>query len=334
MDGALRYNQPAAAATLWLGAVWRQVVPMRVFALAVLFCLWANGAHAQETLYRALEPYALFQTDITATLDADVADAPALDTALDRAARHDPERLARGWIAYGALTATQSPAWVDGVRSRVRAAGRPAVLRQLRRDMTYARRRPPGADEATQIILRAMAADSARMRALAIRFEGLGSAGDTSAWARRSSAREEALRAPSTRTLAPDLLARLRPGPLTAAPLTEASAFGGTRFWDALGNRASPAPPALPWRVAAAHASILDRMLTLGALVVVGAAESETTRVNAALDDPGVSQCLAMQQLQLRQCASVTHEPNEDAYCIARHGYEATSQCLALAAPA
>jgi hypothetical protein len=299
-----------------------------------MLCLWANGAQAQEILHQALEPYALFQTDITAMLDADIADAAALDAALDRTARHDPARLARGWIGYGALTAAQSPAWVNGVRSRVRAAGQAAVLRQLRRDMTYARRRPPGADEATQLILRAMAADNARMNAVAIRFEGLGAARDTTAWTRRSSERENALRAPSTRTLAPEVLARLRPGPLTAAPLTETSAFGGTRFWDALGNRASPAPPALPWRVIAARAAILDRMLTLGALMVVGAAESETTRVNAALDDASVSQCLAMQQLQLRQCASVTHEPNEDAYCIARHGYQATSQCLALAAPA
>lgn len=307
---------------------------MRLVALAVMFCLWANAAHAQETLHRALEPYALFQTDITTMLDADVPDAAALDAALDRAARHDPERLTRGWIAYGALTAAQSPAWVNGVRSRVRAAGRAAVLRQLRRDMTYARRRPPGADEATQIVLRAMAADNARMNALAIRFEGLGAAGDTSTWARRSSVRDDALRAPSTRTLAPEVLSRLRPGPLTAAPLTETTAFGGTRFWDALGNRASPTPPALPWRAIPARVPILDRMLTLGALLVVDATESETARVNAALDDTSVSQCLAMQQLQLRQCASVTHEPNEDAYCIARHGYEATSQCLALAAPA
>jgi hypothetical protein len=130
------------------------------------------------------------------------------------------------------------------------------------------------------------------------------------------------------------VLARLRPGPLTAAPLTEASAFGGTRFWDVLGNRASPAPPSLPWRVIPARASILDRMLTLGALMVLSATETETPRVNAALDDASVSQCLAMQQLQLRQCVSVTHEPNEDAYCIARHGFAAPSQCMALAAPA
>lgn len=307
---------------------------MRRLALAVVLCLWAASARAEEPLHRALDAYALYQTDITAMLDADIPDAAALDAELARAARHDPARLARGWIAYGALTAAQSPAWVSGVRSRVRSAGRAAVLRQLRRDMTYARRRPPGGEEATQLILRAAAADNARMNALAIRFEGLGNAADTSAWTRRDSARDETLRAPGTRTLTPSLIARLRPLPLTAAPLTESSAFGGVRFWDGLGNRASPAPPALPWRVIPARAPILDRMLTLGALMIIGATESETARVGAALDDESVQQCLAMQQLQLRQCASVTHEPNEDAFCIARHGYQAPSQCLALAAPA
>lgn len=306
---------------------------MRLAALATVFCLWAGCAYAQEPLHRAVEAYALYQTDITAMLDADIPDAAALDAALDRAARHDPERLTQGWIAYGSLVAAQSPAWVNGVRSRVRAAGRPAVLRQLRRDWTYARRRPPGAVEATQLLLRAFAADNARMNALAIRFEGLGNAGDTGAWARRSNEREVALRAPSTRTLAPELLVRLHPAPLAATPLTEPGAFGGVRFWDALGNRASPTPPILPWRIVPARTAALDRMFTLAALMIVGATESETSRVGAALTDEPVRQCLAMQQLQLRQCASVTSSPNEDAFCIAQHGYRLPSQCLQFAVP-
>lgn len=304
---------------------------MRLAAALALFSLWMGAAQAQEPLHRAIDGYALYQTDITAMLDADIPDSAAMDAALDRAARHDPERLTQGWLAYGALTAAQSPAWVNGLRARVRAAGRPAVLRQLRRDLTYARRRPPGADEATQLVLRAFAADNARMSAIAIRFEGLGNAGDTSMWARRSNAREAALRAPSTRTLAPELLARLRPLPLTAAPLTESSAFGGVRFWDALGNRASPTPPTFTWRVINTRSVSLDRMFTLAALFVVGATESETARVAAALTDEPVRQCLAMEQLQLRQCASVTSTPNEDAFCIARHGFAGPSGCMNLA---
>lgn len=307
---------------------------MRALALAAIFCLWASGARAQEPLHRALDAYALYQTDITAMLDANIPDSAAMDAALDRTARHDPERLTQGWLAYGALTAAQSPAWVNGVRARVRAAGRPAVLRQLRRDWTYARRRPPGADEAEQLILRAFASDHARMNALAARFQALGDTGDTSTWSRRSSDREATLRAPNTRTVAPELRVRLRPTPLSAAPLTDPSAFGGTRFWDALGNRASPTPPPLPWRVAPDRQASLDRMLTLAALFVVEATPNETARVTAALTDEPVRQCLAMQQLELRQCASVTSTPNEDAYCLARHGFAEPSACLEIARPA
>lgn len=331
MDAAAPSDQPNLAATLWFcqgsGSCWL----MRLIALAAAFCLWASGAHAQEPLHRALEGYALYQTDMTSMLDADIPDSAALDAALDRTARHDPERLTQGWLAYGALTAAQSPAWVNGVRSRVRAAGRPAVLRQLRRDWTYARRRPPGADEAVQLVLRAFASDNARMNALGVRFQSFGATGDTSAWARPSGSRETTLRAPNTRTLAPEILARLRPAPLTAAPLTEPFAFGGTRFWDALGNRASPTPPVLPWRVAPARQSSLDRMLTLAALLVVEATQSETARVTAGLTDEPVRQSLAMQQLELRQCASVTSTPNEDAFCIARHGFTEPSACMTLA---
>jgi hypothetical protein len=72
-------------------------------------------------------------------------------------------------------------------------------------------------------------------------------------------------------------------------------------------------------------------MLTLAALLVVDATQSETVRVAAALTDDPVRQCLAMQQLELRQCASVTSTPNEDAFCIARHGFTGPSGCMTLA---
>ena len=304
---------------------------MRVFAIAILALVWADAARAQAPLHQALDAYALFQGDVTIMLDAEINDAAALDAALERTARHDPAHVARGWLAYGAMSAAQSPAWVNGVRSRVRAAGRAPVIRQLRRDMGYARRRPPGSAEATQLVLRALAADSARMIALAVRLEGLGHAADTSAWGQRADDREQALRAPSSRTLAPELAARLHIAPLMAAPLTESGAFGGARFWDALANRASPAPPDLPWALIPARAGVLDRMFTLGGLMIVDAAQSQPTRVNEALDFEPLRQCLAIEQLQLRQCASVTNDANEDAFCLARHGFRGPSACFALA---
>jgi hypothetical protein len=304
---------------------------IRAALLAAVF-LCAAPAEA-ETPQEVAGAYALLQQDVTDLLDADISSAEALDLALERAARHDPARVSRGWIAYGALTAAQSPAFVAGVRSRVRAAGRAPVIRQLRRDLAYARRRPPGSAEAVQLTLSASAADGARMIAGGHRYEGIGQMLDQGRWPAPASndreGRHNRLRASAgqSRTLAPDLAARLNIGPLAATPLTDANALGGRRFWDAVAGRPSTTPPAFTW--VTTEQSTVDRMLTLAALIVVDAMESEAARVNAVLDDEPSRECLAMQQLQFRQCASVAHDPNEDAHCLARHGLTGPGQCFA-----
>jgi hypothetical protein len=297
-------------------------------AAAFLFLLAMAPTARAETVHEALDAYALYQADVSALLELEITSAADIDNALERASRHDPARVTRGWIAYGALTAAQSPAFAAGVQSRVRAAGRAPVLRQLRRDLTYARRRPPGSGEAIQLVLASVAADSARTDAAGRRYLGIGEALDTCAWviSAERGAREARLRRPGEQRLTPAMIERLHIGPLAAAPLTDANAFGGRRFWDALAGRQSEMPrlDALRER----RASTTDRMLTLAGLIVVGAAESETARVAAVMDDARTRECLALEQLQFRQCASVAHDPNEDAFCLARHGWSAPSACF------
>jgi len=297
--------------------------------VALAFLLLLSAPARAETVHEAVDAYALYQGDVSALLDMDIDSAAALDGALERASRHDPARAARGWIAYGALTAAQSPRFAAGVQSRVRAASRAAVLRQLRRDLTYARRRPPGSAEAIQLILNSVAADSARMAAAGHRFEGVGDALDASTWViSERGAREARLRRTDGAGIPAEWTARLHVGALAAAPLTDPYAFGGQRFWDGLARREPPPPSAIAWRERSGRAGATDRMLTLAALVIVAAADSESARVDAVLDDPRARECLALEQLQFRQCASVTHDPNEDAFCLARHGLIAPSACF------
>jgi hypothetical protein len=303
---------------------------MRFTAAALSFLIAAAApAWAQtDPLHRALDAYALYQSDISALLDADITNEAALDSALELAARHEPARVARGWIAYGALSAAQSPAFVRGVRSRVTAAGRAPVLRQLRNDVTYARRRPPGASEAVQIILNATDADSARFTLVAARYDALGDALDARGWAGmtdRGGARTERLRVMRPERVSSE--ARLHIAVLGAAPLSDADAFGGRRFWDALARRNSPRSPQRALRER--YAGGTDHMLTLAALFIVGATESEDARVTAMLDDPHLQQCLALEQLQFRQCASVAHDANEDTMCLAQHGLARPGACFA-----
>lgn len=302
---------------------------MRALAALVFLVLTPALARA-ENVHDALDAYALYQNDISVLLDLEIDSAGAIDGAIGRAARHDPAAVSRGWIAYGALTAAQSPAFAAGVQSRVRAAGRAPVLRQLRRDLTYARRRPPGSAQAIQLILSSVAADSARMGEAARRYDSMGQTIDTAAWLVSSErgARETRLRRIGGEALSAAMTQRLHIGALAAAPLTDTDAFGGRRFWDALAGRASTAAPVREWREARARAGAVDRMLTLAALVIVGAADSEAARVQAVLTEPVARECLAMEQLQLRQCASVAHDANEDAFCLSRHGFGGPSACF------
>jgi hypothetical protein len=335
MDGpAAPFKAAGPACRFRFGAIVGHERRVRVVFLLAAGLLWATSARAQtDPLHRAVDSYALYQSDISDLLDADAGNYLALDSALERAARHDPPALARGWIAYGALTAVQSPAFVHGVQSRVRAAGRAAVLRQLRRDLTYARRRPPGSAEASRLVLAVIAADSARLGAAAQRYNHAARAFDLSTWTpptdAQRGAREQRLRRSSAGSLTLELAARLHVSALAATPVTDQAAFGGRRFWDELAGRTMRTPPTPPQRVRPSRQQTLDRMLSLAALFALGATSQEMRRVEALLEDAPTRDCLALQQLQFRQCASVAHDPSEDAFCLARHGLAAPGQCFA-----
>jgi hypothetical protein len=304
---------------------------MRLLACLALLVTTAAPAAAQtHPAHQALGAYAQYQNDVSVLLDAQIDSADALDAALARMARHDPGAVTRGWIAYNALTAAQSPAFVRGVRSRVSAAGRAPVIRQLRLDLTYARRRPPGDAEATQLIVAAVEADTARMDLAAARYEAIARDMDMSAWAiaEARSARHARLSGPGGSEPLPDAMAaRLYIEAGAASPLTDRTAFGGVSFWDALAGRAAQPPPARPARERWLGGA--DRMRTLAGLIIVGAAQRERARVEELLGDRDTQHCLSLQQLQLRQCAASANSSNEDAFCLACHGFAGPAACFA-----
>ena len=297
-------------------------------AFAVIFALvWAAPA-AAEPLHDAVDAYAFYQTDISTLATLTVRDQDTMDEALLLALRHDPARVANGYLAYGALTAAQAPDFVAGVRSRITAAGRAPVLRQLNGDITYARRRPPGSAQAIALILASSGADSARMITIGARYTELADTIAFSASDRaRRDQRSERLRdvARTAPNLSASFAVRVHPAALSASPLTDAASFGGVRFWDALVRGDTPAPRTIAWREA--NAARANRMLTLAGLFIAEA--GATPRVREMLDDTRLRDCLAMERLELRQCASVAASANEDAHCIARHGLTEPAACFA-----
>ncbi len=294
----------------------------------------ALAQQASEPLAEAAAPYALYQDDVSWLARAPIDTPAALDEALDRAARHQPETLAQSWIAYAALSAAQSPAFVAGVRARVRAASRAAVLRRLNADVTYARNRPQGAAEAIQVVLQATTADSARIAAAADRFAAMGDILRTAPWANVAltdrEARATRLRTMADRAFTPDVLLRLGVGAGFVNPLANPNALGGRFYWDALAGApsAAPYPQAPSLRESRAQAALMDRALTLAAFRIVDGSASSPVRVRALLANPGGASCLTMALLQFRQCVSVTQFGYENAFCLSRHGLREPSACL------
>jgi hypothetical protein len=303
---------------------------MRLIPLVALLLLAAPATAQTNPVPTALDAYALYQNDISILSDAQIDSAEALGAALERMARHDPAAVSRGWIAYNATVAAQSPAFVRGVQSRITAAGRAAVIRQLVRDMSYARRRPPGDTEATQLILAAIEADTMRMDLAAGRVEAIGRELDMGGWTaiEDRSARHTRLTALRVSEILPDSMqARLHLGAAAASPLTDPNAFGGRNFWNTLVGRTAqmPAPRAARER----YRGSADRMRTLAGLIIANATYTETARVAETLTDRNTEYCLSLQQLQLRQCAASANASNEDALCLARHGFSGPSACFA-----
>lgn len=278
-------------------------------------------AHADE-VHDALEAYALYQTDVSALLSADIEGARDVDAALARISRHDPDRVARGWIAYGALTAAQSPAFAAGVARGMRRNGRGSVLSQLRTDLYYARREPAGAAQAVQLILGAANADSARIDIAGDRYNRFA----RSSGAPRARGGDGDLE--RNVRLSPAMRERLRVTPVSARPMNEIGDFGGRGFWDSLSGREATAGRSRGAREQRDYASVTDHMLTIAAIVVADATGSERRRVSSLLNEPLTQQCMSMQRLQLRQCLSVSVDGSERAYCLAHHGLSGPGGCF------
>lgn len=310
--------------------------------------LLAGAAHAQTAsdqpaasgdLHTAITAYAAYQSDVSELRASNLRDANALETALDRVAHHNRDALTRGWIAYGAQTAAQSPAFVQGVRDAAAYYGRDAVIWAVTVDPSYARGLR-GGQEATRLLLDSASADSARIINVADRYQELAYSLQRQRWA-NAVAPQQAARVQRVRSLgregAPasavpaDLAPRLSVTPLSLSPASDPSAYGGRRFWDAV--RGGPqvtevASVTYQWRPNVTRAEALDRMTAVAALQALDAADSNQSAVGRLISDPRSRDCFEMAQLQLYQCMSAARFRYENAFCLGQHGLRDIGQCI------
>jgi hypothetical protein len=294
---------------------------MRVLVAAFVSFVFAHATPARaDAVHDALEAYALYQNDVSVLTDVDIDGARVINGALARVARHDPERVARGFIAYGALTAAQSPQFAAGVQRRLRIDRRGDFAAALRADPSHARREIAGASHALRLVLGAARDDSSRAIRAGARFDGIARNSET-AWIASSERRGVTL---ASARLTPQMRDRLRFG---ASDQHAANAFGARGFWDTLAGREAMGGRGGGAREERTYTDVANRMLAVGALVV--AEQAESARVSALLDEPITQQCLSMQRLQLRQCLSVSVNAGERTYCLGQHGLTGPGSCFA-----
>jgi hypothetical protein len=277
---------------------------------------------------------------------ARVGAAADLENAIDVASRHNRVSLTRGWVAYGAYTAAQSPAFVQGVRDAAAYYGRDAVVWAVTADTSYARGLR-GGNEATRLVLDAANADGARIISVADRYQELAYGLQRQRWANavapQQNARVQRVRAngvtagTTLATLPADMGARLAVTPASLSPGSDPTAFGGRRFWDSVRSGGAQvtevsAPVSYQWRLNATRGEAVNRMTAIAALQALDAVDTSAPAVERLMTDPRSKDCIEMANLQLYQCMSAARFRYENAFCLGQHAMRDIGQCISAVA--
>jgi ribosomal protein S18 acetylase RimI-like enzyme len=301
----------------------------------------SEPAAAGNEIQSAMSAYAAYQSDVSELRSSSIRNANELEGALDRVARHNRDQLTRGWVAYGASTAAQSPAFVQGVRDAAAYYGRDAVIWAVSVDPSYARGLR-GGPEVTRMLLESANADSARIVNVAERYRELAYSIQRQRWANtvapQQAARVQRIRslgvtgAPAT-AVPSDVSPRLTMATLSHSPSSDPTTLGGQRFWDAVRGgsqvvEVASAPVTYQWRVNATRGEALDRMAAVAALQALDAVDTNQSAVTRLISDPRSRDCFEMAQLQLYQCMSAARFRYENAFCLGQHGLRDIGTCI------
>ena len=295
-----------------------------------------NASFAAESLGRAAPTemaawaasYVEFRKDLEAIDAMPVRSMKETREAHQRLGSHDAASLARGWMAYAALVAADTPEFVDGLRSRLRKSKREKVLTALSTEPRYASS-IPGAQAAMQSVLASASRDSARIASLGEKFRQRAYDLQKSDWATRPAAGQQE-RIAQARAQAKARQAQAAPLNVAASrgvisPLLASAGHSWSAAWaeaelDAPAAYAMSGPRAQP---------MMDQILSLAVRYSLGATEGQYSEIAAALtkNDRG-KQCFNWARLHLDQCIAATRAPYEEAYCIGRHALDDVSECV------
>ncbi len=269
--------------------------------------------------------YATFASNVRALAGVPLTSTSDLDAALETVSAQHHDKLAKGWVAYSALVASQSTNFLDGVRQAADYYGEDRVLAGLRSDARYAAQLT-GGQEARDALVRAAQLDTGRLQSAGDTVKSKSYSLQTEAWAKRKTTGKTAKlkKISSTNAASPALI---------QASLTT---YGRERLANALGEslRYAAQPAVIPASHNVTYAPrrsspVIDRALTIAAIEALQpSGEATATDYSRLLQDPSTASCLQMARLDLSQCVAATHLVYEEIFCVAEHGMKDVSDCL------
>ena len=317
---------------------------LAIFAGSALAPAYAETVQQPPTT--ALESRAAYYIDFRN--DIDRVDAMAPRSAADTReihnilASHDPDMLSSGWIAYAALIAADNPTFAAAIKE----AMQPKKIRQSEKNRWSRRKNPgavsdappkfltdlknnpqsvrnlPGADAAIRDVISMAARDAMRVSQIGDKYIAEAYATQNQGWAKKkisdgTSRVQSALDYSYSKSHSP-------------APVLPASVDQGVRSPGLNNSERSWTPTwssASANGVASANAGpILDRVLVLAARYAVG--ELNDPIVNGYAKNSNARRCIHMAKLNFDQCIAATRTPNEEIFCIGKHGLTEVSGCI------
>jgi hypothetical protein len=249
--------------------------------------------------------------DRTSRIDAALTSGQGVETALQMASAYDFKQLDEGMIAYGAIAALQSQAFVYGVMDAAAHDGSRRELVDALLSDPAAASRLPGAAEAASLAGEAIAREGRRVVADGKALKQAAYDVQLQPWSKARPA-DQAARLAAAKTLSMRLGAAQQGD--VAKLIQRISSVQPT-------GDGSPFTPVAVRSVALAALAVLD-----------GAGDQNAARLQAVISDPASTECLKMAKLNLFQCLAVAGPEYEDVYCLGQHAVLDTGQCVASAA--
>ena len=240
-------------------------------------------------------------------IDAKFSGAEQVQTALGVAERYNAVQLQEGAIAYAAVLALRSQAFVDGVR----AHADPALADRLIADPQTVLSLPGSADAVLDV-----------SNVLRVQAQGVLDAGGVISKAAYAVQREPWSRGAVAE---PDKVLAL--AKVSAARLMVADIKAERRLLDSIGA----APQNLDGRPMPSPE--VTRGLALAAIAILGqAGDVRESRFQPLLRELSNADCLQLAKMDLNQCLAVAGPQYEDVFCLGQHAVGETGKCLVSAA--